>query len=118
MRYMDVTRNTNTLDDKVPVRNMFGRRIGSEYDPAVQRENALSVFLTNVHDKVVKLENGEPDSKKKAKLIEIATRNLDNYFSNGGSERGSIQVTDKKTKITEIVTVTELQKRLEAYTQN
>lgn len=120
MKGIYVTPSRNKLNE-IPVRGQDGRYIRDDVNADVQTEKTNLTFLRNVYDKVVKLEAGEPDSKKKAKLIEIATRNLNDYFKNNGSADGFITqdnngktITDAKGKKLK-VTCTELQKRLAPY---
>lgn len=120
MKDIDVKAKKTKLNE-IPVKGQDGRYIRDDVNAAVQTEKTNMIFLGNVYDKVVKLEAGEPDSKKKAKLIEIATHNLDLYFNNGGSANGYITqdnngktITDAKGKKLKI-TCTELQERLAPY---
>ncbi len=109
--------NPYGTNDRLPVRGQDGFYVDSTLDSSMQTDNTNTIFLNNVYDKVTKLEAGESDPKKKARLIEIATRNLGDYFKNGGPKNGSIKVVieEKKKKKVVTVTVADLQKRLEPY---
>lgn len=71
----------------------------------------LDDLLQVVHDKVVKLKNGENDPKIKANLIKIATERLQSYIENGGDLNRAI--VDKKTG--KRVTANELQEQIVYY---
>lgn len=107
--------NPGGTNDRLPIRGTDGRYVNSTLEP----KNDRDTFFATAYKKLRTLKTGEPDSKKKAKLFEIATNNLNWYFQKGGTLDAPVEiaVTDEKNKATKTVVMTarQLQQQLEEY---
>ncbi|MBP5485283.1 MAG: hypothetical protein J6Y07_01090 [Alphaproteobacteria bacterium] len=84
----------------------------------VTRDEKLDDILRIINDKVTKLQKGETDQKKKAKLYEIATNNLEMYFKYGGTtERSVVDENEHVVKNSEgrVITAKDLKRFLETF---
>ena len=98
----------------LPSYDSDGQPISDGNNAGVQRDITLYTFLRTAAEKLSKLEDGESDTKKKVRLYEIATDNLEKHSKYGGKMTDFVDVKDTRGKTIRLTHVA-IQQRLEKF---